>query len=137
MIEFDNEFFDADKIVFETVDDVDEYITTVDVWLAMHDESAKDVTGSEKVGFYELHVFDEPVQIVTPDGDLLDSFSAAVVYDSPGKLGERETSAFTFDSEEAARMFFEARKEELFEASMQEEGEELVDLGELKGEIKI
>lgn len=132
MVDFDQDFFDSNKIVLETLDDIGEYLTTVDVWLTMNEQSEKDVLGSEKFGFYSLHTFDQPVEIVTADGNVLDSFQGAVVYDSPGKLSERETYSFTFQTPEEAQVFFENLKEEFYQFGITEDGEDMVDLGELK-----
>ncbi len=133
MVDFDQEFFDSNRIVLETLDDIGEYTTTVDVWLSMHDQSEKDVIGSESFGYYELHLFDQPVEIVTSGGDMLDSFMGAVVFDSPGEMSTRETHAYTFPSKDEAQSFFESVKNDFYDFSMREEGEEYVDLGEIKG----
>lgn len=125
-------FISSNKIELQTLDDVDEYMSTIDLWLTMHDDSEVAVTGSEKFGYYALHTFDQPVQIVTPDGDVLDSFEAAVVYESPGRLQERETYSFTFPAKEQAENFFERMKDEFYQFSLDTDEEEYIDLGELR-----
>ncbi len=132
MEDFDENFFSSNTIELQTLDDVDEYMSTVDLWLTMHDGSEVAVTGSEEFGYYALHTFDEPVQITTPDGDIIDSFEAAVVYESPGLLQTRETYSFTFPTQEQATTFFERMKEEFYKFSLDTDKEEYTDLGELR-----
>ena len=132
MDELPENFFDSNTIVLQTLDDVNEYMSTIDLWLTMHDDSEVDVIGSEEFGYYALHTFDEPVQIITPKGDVLDSFEAAVVYNSPGRLQTRETYSFTFPAKEQAETFFERMREEFYKFSLDTDEEECIELGELR-----
>jgi hypothetical protein len=131
MIDFDQEFFDSDKIVLETLDDLSEYMTTVDVWIKMHEKSERDVIGSNTFGFYTLHVFDSPVEIVTLAGALLDMFQAAISVETPGDMDTRETYSLTFATEQEARTQLEEIKDKYNDFWMAED-ETLVDMGTLE-----
>lgn len=131
MIDFDQEFFDSDKIVLETLDDLSEYTTTVDVWIKMHEKSEKEVVGSNSFGFYTLHVFDSPIEVVTLAGAPLDMFQAAISVETPGDMSVRETGSLTFATEQKARTQFEEIKDKFYDFWMAED-ETLVDIGTLE-----
>jgi len=124
MAEFSDNFFESNKIVLESLDDLDEYGNSVDIWVALHTESEKEHIGSNSFGHYTLHVFDSPIEVVLKDGTVLDTFRAAILVQEPGDMATRDTYALTYPSEAAAMVQLKEIKEAYQDFWMDEEAKE-------------
>jgi hypothetical protein len=115
---------ESNKIILESLDDIAEYGNSVDIWVAMHEESEKERTGSNSFGHYTLHVFDRPVEVSLTDGTVLDTFQAAILVQEPGDMATRDTYALTYPSEAEALAQLEEINEAYQDFWMAEEAKE-------------